>query len=292
VRSLLVLAVLAGDAVAQPVTHPEPEACKVVVALAPPAVRAEIEAWVRAEPRCECELEVRVVPTRDGYYLSARDNRGRVRERVVPDAQSAAVLVVSWMADDSLGPNFPTPVEREPAPVADHADALLEHAPPAVEPSVRRGFRIERAERAQRWLSLGAIGSAADRVGVRGQVDVFAAGAWSVAVAGGYRAGDRGPGVSQARLLLGTQRALGHRWSLRAQLGVGADVVDDGERDVMSKRDTDAPQTSTISGKLEAGVLANLRLDRSWGLVGGPLLESSTDLQPILSVYVGLVRGL
>src|SRR5262249_45669644 len=108
----LLLLAGAGSAAAQPVTHPEAEACKVTVAFAPDEVRAEVEAWVRAEPRCERELVVRVTPTEDGLYLTATDLKGHVRERVVPDAQSAAVLVVSWMADDSIGP---TPTERADA---------------------------------------------------------------------------------------------------------------------------------------------------------------------------------
>ena len=69
-------------AAAQPITQPAEttEPCRVVVVLAPPDVRAEIEAWVKAEPRCVRELEVRVVPTRDGLYLSASDREGHVRE--------------------------------------------------------------------------------------------------------------------------------------------------------------------------------------------------------------------
>src|SRR5213075_54522 len=79
---------------------------------------AEIESWVRAEPRCERELVVRVMPTDDGMlYLTATDQRGHVRERVIPDAQSAAVLVVSWMADDSIGPVPTVRADAEPVPV-------------------------------------------------------------------------------------------------------------------------------------------------------------------------------
>lgn len=282
-RSTLVLLAFAGQAAAQPVTRPERD-CKVTIALAPADVRAEIEAWVHSEPRCEHELEVRVVPTKAGYYISARDERGRVRERVVPDAQSAAVLVVSWMADDSLGPVFPPP---ERAPEIVEAPVVEERASSVSPPSIRRGFRIERAERAQRWFSVGAAGSSADRMGVRGQLDLIAGRSWNVAVAGGWRAGDRGPDVGQARLLLGTQRSFG-RLSLRAQLGLGADVVDDG-RDQMP---FPGSERSSVIGKAEAGVLAGLRLDRTWGLIGGPLVESSPDLRPTLSVYLGLVRGL
>src|SRR4051812_33596116 len=101
-RTLIPLTVLAtaGSAVAQPIVAPEP--CSVSIARAPDDVRAEIDHWVRAEPRCNASLEVRVVPTDGGYYLFARDNRGRVRERVVPDARSAGVLVASWVADDTI----------------------------------------------------------------------------------------------------------------------------------------------------------------------------------------------
>ena len=86
-------------------------------------------------------------------------------------------------------------------------------------------------------------------------------------------------------MLVGTQRTFG-RLSLRAQLGVGADVVEEG-RDRMP-----VPGGSSVIGKAEAGVLAGIRLDRSWGLIGGPLVESSPELRPTLSVYLGLVRGL
>lgn len=282
-RSTLVLLALAGQAAAQPVTRPERD-CKVTIALAPADVRTEIEAWVTSEPRCEHELEVRVVPTKAGYYISARDERGRVRERVVPDAQSAAVLVVSWMADDSLGPTFPTPVERAPKVV--EIPTTFDDPPALVTaPSVRRGFRIEHSERARRWFSAGAVGANADRVGVRGQVDLLAGRSWNLGVAGGWRAGDRGPDVTQARLLLGTQRSFG-RLSLRAQLGVGADLVDDRDRMPL------AGDRSSVIGKAEVGVLAGLQINHAWDMISSPLVESSAELRPTLSIYLGLVRGL
>lgn len=97
-------AVAAGGAPAWAQAAPAPadRACRVTIAEAPGDVRAEIEAWVRAEPRCRRELEVRVVAAAGGLHLRAREPDGHVRERIVPDAQSAAVLVVSWMADDSI----------------------------------------------------------------------------------------------------------------------------------------------------------------------------------------------
>lgn len=129
--SLVAIALTSSTALAQPVTSPSHAPCAVTIAVAPDDARREIEAWVRAEPRCERQLEVRVVPTEDGLYLSARDAEGRVRERIVPDAQAAAVLVVSWMADDSLGPDLPTPIEvsAPPPPSAAAARAEVDEAP-------------------------------------------------------------------------------------------------------------------------------------------------------------------
>jgi len=99
---------LAGSAVAQP--------CSVNIAHAPDDVRDVVQHWVAGETRCRPDLEVRIVPTDGGYYLFARDSSGQVRERIVPDAQSAGVLVASWVADDGIvaGP----PDEAEPPPSA------------------------------------------------------------------------------------------------------------------------------------------------------------------------------
>jgi hypothetical protein len=82
-------------------------------------VRAVVERWLRDEPRCVA-LEVRIIPTDGKLYVLARDDRGRVHERVVPDATNAAVLIVSWAADDTIVPPAPTaqdtgPVEATPA---------------------------------------------------------------------------------------------------------------------------------------------------------------------------------
>lgn len=104
-RQLIVIALVgtvwAPATRAQPITIPEQLPCKVRVIEAPPVVRKEVERWVAAEPRCVHQLDVRVEATAAGLHLIAVDSAGRIRERVIPDPQSAAVLVVSWMADDS-----------------------------------------------------------------------------------------------------------------------------------------------------------------------------------------------
>ncbi|MBA3457230.1 MAG: hypothetical protein H0T42_29380, partial [Deltaproteobacteria bacterium] len=86
--------------------------CEVRFVRAPDDVRHVIERWLAAEPRCTGSMDLRVVPTDDGYYLLARRPDGRIHERVVPDAQSAGVLVASWVADDWIDPPPP------PRPIA------------------------------------------------------------------------------------------------------------------------------------------------------------------------------
>lgn len=81
--------------------------CSVHIARAPDEVRAVVERWLREEPHCVAALEVRIVPTDGKLYVLARDEQGRVHERVVPDATSAAVLIASWAADDAILPPGP-----------------------------------------------------------------------------------------------------------------------------------------------------------------------------------------
>lgn len=286
-RAVALALVLAtgSTALAQPVTRVDQVPCTVRVELAPAAVRAEIEAWVRAEPRCERELEVRVVPAKDGYYLSARDGAGQVRERIVPDAQSVAVLVVSWMADDSIGPTpsdvaanasgrpappAPAPLVALPASEPDFEAPLLDR------PSIGRVH--ERATRGRHWLTLGAIGAPDGQLGVRGQLDVLGSRRWTLGVAGGWRGGDRdhrqamtdgrmrsNDGTADAGVYVGATQAVGPI-VLRAQVGLGIDIgVMDGRM---------GGPGPTIRPALGAGVFAGVWLGDRWGLVGGPVLEA------------------
>jgi len=76
--------------------------CVVEVVRAPEGVREVVDHWVAAEPQCAATLEVRIVETEGGLYVIARDARGHVHDRVVPDAQTAGVLIASWAADDAV----------------------------------------------------------------------------------------------------------------------------------------------------------------------------------------------
>lgn len=284
-RALLVLVALGGVASAQP-----GRTCQVVVALAPDDVRAEIEAWVRSEPRCLRELEVRVVPTEDGLYLSAIDARGHVRERLVPDAQSAAVLVVSWMADDSLGPRLPARALLDPglpriAPSSvDDSEIPGEVMPPGLMRSIQR----RDLARGRRWLTLGAVGTDRAEVGVRAQADILAGRTWSLGLAGGWR-DDRDADVGQIRAVVGATYSSG-RISLRGQLGIGANITTRGDR--MDRDDEMSTRGLEITPAIEAAVLAKLQITQTWGLVGGPIVETSTAQRTALSVFLGVQRTL
>jgi hypothetical protein len=282
---------LTGTALAQPVTRPEIEPCRVTIAYAPEDVRAEIEAWVRAEPRCERELEVRVVPAEDGLYLQARDGNGRVRERLVPDAQSAAVLVVSWMADDSLGPTHTSPILDAPSVAISDPEMPADPEAPFVAHATAR-------PRAQRWLTLGVLGSEKTG-GFRGQVDLFAGRRWSIGVGGGFRGDhdrDSHDGVGQARVLFSTHRSLGPL-SIRVQLGFGADVANSEDMDSDDTMETQGDDSGDrgrgeLTPRLEAGVFARVPVTRGWGLVGGPLVEGTRHEKPTWSMFLGVQRGL
>jgi hypothetical protein len=188
-----------------------------------------------------------------------------VRERVVPDAQSAAVLVVSWMADDSLGPTFPEPVAiaREALPITAIHDDEVPDAVALGAPGLSRAMRARERAGSKRWLSLGLIGSRDTGGGFRGQLDLLAHESFTVGVGGGWRGRegrdgmDGREGTGQLRVFVGTSYSRG-RVSLRAQVGV----------------------------------FANVRLTDRWGLIGGPVVETSFDDRPTKSVFLGVRRGL
>ena len=118
----IAIVLAAGRAAAQPVGGPPTGACEVTIVRAPDDVRAAIESWVAREAACRTPMEIRAIPTDGGIYLLGREPLGRLHERLVPDGQSAGVLVASWMADDSL--------DRIPLPGPQIVPVLL--APPAL----------------------------------------------------------------------------------------------------------------------------------------------------------------
>lgn len=185
-RSTLIAAIVAAatPAVAQPVTSPT--ACSVDLVRAPEDVRALVERSLADARHCSVALEVRIVQTKDGLYIMARDDRGTVRDRVVPDAQTAAALIASW-ADDG-----------QPAPIATidfHADvriapmqdiAALPPSAPGLVPAATLaddGAPRERS-RPHHWVSeflLFGGGVSAFR-GLRGEIDVIHRASWTAGI--------------------------------------------------------------------------------------------------------------
>jgi hypothetical protein len=242
-RTMLSIALACGvffaaPAAAQPVTHPD--GCGVTIALSPADARAVIEEWIRAEPACGIPLEVRVVPTDGGLYVQARDDRGGIRERVVPDAQSAGVLVASWMAAAALrppgaSPNAPAttlPSAPPPEPQATQIDVNVDYV--RVEDDDEPWAPV----RPPRSLALVMFSntSGATTTGLRGELDVFTFGKWTLGAAASIQR-SRIIDAYDADLLMGVSGGLmawEYRmsgrlvrtfefgmWRLRAGIGVG-----------------------------------------------------------------------
>jgi hypothetical protein len=291
-RSLLVAVIgvtcVAPAAGAQPVTSPS--RCEVTFARAPDDVRAVIETWVRAESRCSTTLEVRVVPTEGGLYLMARDGQGRVRERVVPDAQSAGVLVASWVADDAPAPSGTPPGGPVgPGAPVDAPSASVELAPPQRErgpeltaPGATPAIVLQTAPAPRvrtRWLSLGGMtqvgGSGGG--GVRGELDLASRGRWSVGATVSASetdlvlAGFSGAGFVHTRDLqavatLARTSSWDH-WQLRLAVGAGlVRTAADGFVDGQSIAATGVFPTAELSA------LATRKLGTTWGVAAGPIL--------------------
>ena len=222
-----VLAVLlaAAPVAAQPVTRPD--ACGASLAYAPDDVRVIVEDALRQEPSCNSTLELRIVPTDGGLYLFARDEQGRVRERLVPDAQSAAVLIASWMVDDSrpFAPPPPPPVAAFPKrAVPPPAAALQVDAVPAVAAEPKRTGIV---------IGGGPIFGDGDNMGARIEVDIKRWKGLAFGVAGqmisAFAIADGGDAQPWHELDVTDMSATGYvaflfelgNWQLRPSLGAG-----------------------------------------------------------------------
>jgi hypothetical protein len=218
---LLVLAVSAPASAAP---------CAVTVVRAPDGVREVVDHWIAAEPHCASALEVRIVETAEGLYVVAQDRDGRIRDRVVPDARTAGVLIASWAADDSV------PFAHAPAPII--APELGEEAP------TDRLAESQALASEHHWIRFGMIrglggamlslgndtGERSLSTGVRGTVGVWSRGAWTIdasldfvddlPLAVGYGGGAIGIREYNAFANLGYVLRSG-RWSVTPALGLG-----------------------------------------------------------------------
>lgn len=231
------------------------EPCVVTIVRSPDDVRAAIERWVAQEASCTSKLEVRVVPSDGGFYLIARDDRGRLHERLVPTAESAGVLVASWIADASA-PGAPVRAVEPDAGAAvpdagpraadERAEGFVtsapgeapvrqgaEGTPPAPGPDELGGDRLGgdpvRAVATRRWLVVGPVLGMSDGggFGARLEVDFKRVGGWAF---GGAVAASQShvSAMTSAFEMLDTKAiAYVHRvgtrgaWELRGGAGLG-----------------------------------------------------------------------
>jgi hypothetical protein len=265
---------VATPVAAQPVTTPK--ACQVTIARAPDDVRAVVETWVKSEAQCSVALEVRIVPTDGGLYLLAQDEQGRVRERIVPDAQTAGVLVASWIADD----NAPAPPPPPPAPAPSAPVVYNESiSPPGLAPISLTATAAPTPLRRSKWITLGGLVPMADGAGagLRLEVDVWRRGRWMF---GGALSGGSGEMTLQSSYGTGYISAedykfIGYvarpsqfgKWQLRPSFGLGAMHTEGLAYDGNSMF---YPLTGTFP-TAEVSLLLSRDIGRSWAAYGGPL---------------------
>lgn len=177
----IAIALAASPALAQPA-----RTCSVDLVRAPDDVRPIVERWLAGARRCAIPLEVRIVASDDGLYVIARDDRGNVRDRVVPDAQTAGALIASW-ADDGQPAAVasvdihaelmaPAPAGLAVPPVANAAGLPPGEAPAAVDDGGRRA-----SAGPHHWLGeYGMIGTGKPTFrGLRGEVDLLRGATWT-----------------------------------------------------------------------------------------------------------------
>ena len=290
-RQLILAALLfSAPAAAQPVSQPKP--CAVTIARAPQDVRAVVEAWVQTEAQCSVALEVRIVPTDGGYYLLAQDERGGVRERIVPDAQSAGVLVASWIADDNAPP-LPVIVTPPPAPERPRAPTTVPASspsiasrervsPPGLTPLELTDTETSTPSPTRRWLSAGGLLplSESSGVGLRIEADLVKRGRWlfggAASVAESYTPLRSSLGY-EGYMTATDVRAVAYvarpwftgRWELRPTLGFGV-MHSSGTVGQWAENYMEYSIEGTF-GTAEASFMVHRELGKSWALCAGPL---------------------
>ena len=290
VISLGLLLAASHAALAQPVTSPA--TCAVKVLRAPDDVRQVVEAWVQAEPRCSVALDVRIIPTDGGLYLFALDERGRIRERMVPDAQSAGVLVASWVADDTM--YTPPP---KPAPAHDdgvdpftvrgggpNSDLTTPGMTLSSEPVDGMAKDPAKAN-VSKWLGLAFLTDFDGRQGgLRLDADVWTRGKYSLGAALSSTEGHmdvvsaQGAGYMTSRdiklMATGSHTWQSGRWFGRASAGVGAVhtqvLISIDEPSFTSTYGF--YQASGWTGITEASLVGGAELGKNWSVSFGPMV--------------------
>lgn len=169
-RTLLLVMALAAPAAADPAPD---QPCDVTIARASDDVRAQIAGALIGD-RCHTPLEVRAIAVDGGIYVFARDPSGRVRERIVPDARGAGVLVAAWAAEAGAV-NWAPELEHFSPTVVPNKGPAPALAPPS-------GTLVDSAATAEppKQKQLAIFGLAGDvSAGVRITMDFGAHGPWT-----------------------------------------------------------------------------------------------------------------
>ena len=294
ISCFLLVATLPAVAVAQPQT--KPPTCDVTIVRAPEDVRPVVQRWIDAEPKCRGSLEVRIIPTDGGYYLIARDDRGRTNERVVPDAQSAGVLIASWAADDgsigSIGSGGPAVAPPAVAPVPVEAPAPApapaiapSFAPPMLTP-VSAPFDRPLVDGAPRrtgaptkWLTLGAL--VGDNVyGARLEVDLKHGSWWSIGLAGSLTGAEQPLINYQSDGVLDMfdgkaaifAAAVLRRGAFELRGSIGAGLAYSHVTAKWTYPQYDEASNEGVFGVGDISVVASYAVNNTWGLAAGPVI--------------------
>ena len=276
--SVLLLVALAGSAGAQ--TRP----CAVTIVRAPDDVKATVESWLAKEP-CATPLTVRIIPTDGQLYIYAQDDRGRVRERVVPDGESAGVLIASWTADDGIAITEPAPIVATIVAPIVAAEPVREtkHDLVAVFRPTAERTRAPIAPR-DHWLTL-AVGTGSG-AGLRAELEALRRGAFTadVELAWGRSAMNglddpQSSGIYVARfedisaaIAVRYTWPFANKWHVRGGLGAGV-VASQLSLEYFDQNtgSTASASASLLSAIAEASLLVGYSFSDRWQVELGPV---------------------
>ena len=258
---------------------------------APQDVRPIVESWL-AKEQCATPLTVRIVETEGGYYIFAQDDRGRIQERIVPDAQSAGVLIASWTADDGIEKPAP-PSVPEPAPVS-HAEAIA----PTLTLTTRHP-RVKQPEPpANHWVTLaGGMQGTNHQQGVQIELEVLHSGGFSADLAVAYASAEMTASDGVIAYTAGFDDISGmiglhytwqfmRDWHARFGFGVGvmATAMTLDASGVVSN-----PQLSTAVS--QASAMLGYALGENWAVEVGPVVTIANEHWHLADEMETLVRA-
>ena len=259
--------------------------CDVRIKHAPDAVRAEVTRWLLDETDCGAALEVRIVPTDGGLYVFARDANGRVRERIVPDAQNAGVLIASWAAADATAPKPAMDVALTYVPPKPTMNVELSYAPPDIQaPGIERDVGVTRslAPRGGKTFAMHLFGNE-NTFGLRSELDVWRRGPWVASAAMSFA--HDGHVDYEARgsdeldyfdlKALASIAVVSEQGRFRLQWGAGAGLVGTYVRGTSFHNDLlnayGHLSALGVSPTFESAVTIGLKIGPQWYLDAGPL---------------------